>query len=741
MNFTYEQLQESGFTQDQIAEIEAGAKSGVRVSLYANPNYLAIQMRQIRYGLEAGLNVSAYADPKYDWFQMEEIRKGLISSLPISKYANPSISYDRMKQIRLGLCDNCDLSRFKKLEAGILKQLRLALKSNVKIVPYIQLGYDKDQLKEIRLALEKQIPIEEYLDKAYRGVAIYEISLGLEHGVDVTFYHDIHYCWQQMREIRLGLEHRIDVTKYTNYYYDYKQMREIRLGLEAGVDVSYYKSLMYTAGDMRRRRQALLVHRLPELYESIDDEAAKEDEEEKSPVHITLANMNTEAYIDVSKVPEDEIRTELLKALRRKQITVGVKYDVIERLIEGKEIRYNALVAASSLPVNGQDGYYDFFFRTRLSREPKIEADGSVNYRDAQWYEMVKEGQKLAVYHHATEGVNGKSVTGEDILSHRGKEQCIITGTGFSREKDGLTYVSGLDGVVTYSEVHDDEGNLSEIRIEVQKLLVVEDVTLATGDIHYDGNLLVRGNVRSGAGVYVTGDVCVCGYVEAAVIHAGKSVMLKQGMNASNDGEVIAGEDVHGAFFEAVKIEAGGTICADYYMNCELHAGRKIRAIGKKGSLVGGTAWAEEGVSVNNLGNQAGLATYLKLGALEKLKIEEAALSEKLITAREELDSFMKVLNDFQNKYSIQYCSTNELYIKVERAIYTTEQKLEQLKEKYKELETRQKRAVVVNAEIEQKLYENVTFEIDHIRWKNTRVLGRVRVEKLKKQISVFSMK
>ena len=86
---------------------------------------------------------------------MEQIRTDLKDGIDISKYAKPEISYDRMLQIRLALLDNIDLSAFTKLEAGILKQLHLAIKNNVRIVPYITQGYDDEQLEVIREALEK----------------------------------------------------------------------------------------------------------------------------------------------------------------------------------------------------------------------------------------------------------------------------------------------------------------------------------------------------------------------------------------------------------------------------------------------------------------------------------------------------------------------------------------------------------------------------------------------------------
>ena len=118
--------------------------------------FLAIQMQQIRLGLQDNLPVEKYANPSFDWLQMEQIRMGLKDRIDISKYAKPEISFDRMQQIRLSLLDNIDLSAFTKLEAGVLKQLHLAIKNNVRIVPYITQGYDDEQLEAIREALEKK---------------------------------------------------------------------------------------------------------------------------------------------------------------------------------------------------------------------------------------------------------------------------------------------------------------------------------------------------------------------------------------------------------------------------------------------------------------------------------------------------------------------------------------------------------------------------------------------------------
>ena len=729
-------LSVNGFTFDQIAEIEAGAQAGVDVSVYANREFLAIQMRQIRFGLEAGLDVSAYADPKYDWFQMEEIRKGILGGLPIESYAFPELPYDKMKQIRLGLCDGIDLSPFQHLEAGVLKQLRLALMHHVKIVPYINEGYDTEQLEAIREALEKKVDIVPYLDRRFRGVCIREICLGLEHGLDVSVYADPCYYWQQMREIRYGMEHMVDVERYKNPYYSWQQMREIRLGLEDGLDVSYFSSLMYTATDMEQKRLQLQENPALAVCGEQDELPADEGPE---LVHIVLAEGKTAAYAELCSEASETMRIEILQALHSRGITYGIRYDAIDRMAKGEGPHGRVLVAVGSMPKDGQDGYYEYFFRTNVARTPKTLEDGNVDYRNVEWFEQVKKGQKLACYHAATAGTNGMSVTGKEIPARKGREQCILTGTGFHRLEDGITYVADLDGIVTLSENYEGTDTLLEIRMDVTDLLTVEAVTLATGDVHFDGNVFVKGNVGSGAGVYATGDVLVGGFVEAAHITSGGNIMIRQGMNGSGEGGIRAAGDVNGYFFEAVNIDAGGNIHGDYFLNCELYAQGRIDVMGKKGSLAGGNACAELGLRANRLGNQAGLATYIRLGVSDRLRRQELELSESVKNVSAELEALFHAHTEFMNKYQPQVRNSMELFLKVESAIYTKEQELDQLMNKKRRIEDEKRKATAVSAVVETTLYESVTFEIERVRWKTSKRLGSVRVKKSENKIVVFS--
>lgn len=724
------ELEEKGYTGDQIKEIVEGHREGLDVSLYSNPKYMSIQMHQIRLGLLENLEAKRYANPEFDWFQMEEIRKGMKEGVNIEVYASPEISFDRMHQIRQGLVAGIDLSPFKAMDAGVLKELRLAILNRINIVSFINAGYDRDQLEAIRIGLEKKLDIVPHIKKSFRGVSIQEICTGLEHGVDVDIYAKSEYCWQQMRELRLGLEHMVDVRNYSNPYYTWQQMREIRFGLEDGLDTSYYSSLMYTAREMSEKRLALKNH--------IRTSAPEADNKTDTPVKNNNPD-DIDDYFEVVISPDEMTATlmvygnienitkmEVLRALRDKGVCFGIQYDEIDGLYAKKDIRKPIVIAKGVPARDGRDGYYEFFFRTEINRTPKLLEDGSVDFRHMDWFESVEENQELARYHKATAGEKGMSVTGRTIPARKGREKGILTGKGFRRLADGVTYVSMISGMIT----------LNENKLDITKLLIMEDVNLATGNVEFDGSILINGNVSSGAEIMATEDCIVKGFVESARITCGGNATLRQGMNASGNGFIHAGGDVMGCFFEATQIDAKGSIYGDYFLNCSIHACKKVIVKGRKGFIAGGLTHAEEGIRTNNLGNQAGLETKVRVGILDRIDKKENALMAEIKKVSADLDAFENAHREYVKRFPVEVRSTMPNFIKIESAVYTMEKEMERLNGEKALLEEEKKKIPRITIVVSNELHEGVLVEMDGITWHSVNI-KEVALRRSGKRIAV----
>jgi len=718
------ELLTEGFERDQINEIEEGIRAGVDTSIYSKKEYFAIQMHQIRLGLIEGLPVEMYASTDYDWFQMEEIRLGLSEGLDASLYAFPDVPYHTMRQIRKGLQKGLNLSAYRKLDAGILRELRKALLSRASIIKYIKEGYAAEQLKEIRLGLEKKLNIDPFLKKEFRGVAIAEICKGLEKGLNVSSYARLEFDWRQMREIRWGLEKRIDVSVYADAFYNWQQMREIRLGLEKGIDVSEYSSLMYTAYEMEKRRLAL-QERIKEKS-SLWNQEIKEEKELQ--IAVTISEDELEAYLTITEERSSYNKQKLVKALNQCGVRYGILEDVIEDLFHGVKLKSPFLIARGVQPVEGQDGWYEFFFKSEEEKAPKLLEDGSVDYKNTEWFEVVEKGQKVAYYHAATRGKNGISVLGRSIPAKRGKEQNMLSGKGFTLLDDQRTYLAAETGVITQKEDY----------LEISRLLVLEDVTLASGKVDFDGFLHIKGNVTNGTCIRASEDIVVDGFVESANIESGGTIILRQGVNAFFNGVIRAENDVNGKFFEAVKVYANGNIQTNYCMNSELYAEGKIVVTGATGTFVGGKACAVEGFQAYNVGNNVGLATYLCLGVNEKLSGKYNGIQEELNKVNKELTLLRNAYSDFRLKYEAEIRNTMPMYLKIESAIFTKEKQLDKLAFLKFKLEEKMHGMESVKAVIRGKLYEGVHVEINGMKW-SAWGLRNVTIRKGNAKITVYT--
>ncbi|MGN0437747.1 MAG: DUF342 domain-containing protein [Lachnospiraceae bacterium] len=732
MDIMVSQLESEGYTRNQIEEIKKGLNEGLDVSIYCKKEFLSIQMRQIRLGLSKGLDVLQYAKAEYDWFQMEEIRKGLEEGISVSVYASPDVSHDRMHQIRIGLKDGIDLSAYIRLNAGILKQMRLGILHHVNIVPYIVEGYDAEQLEAIREALEKGLSIQSIVRKDYRGIALHEIFTGLEDGWDVSVYAKPYYNWQQMREIRLGIEHMVDVDQYNNDYYSYRQMQEIRLGLEAGVDISYYRSPMYTAAEMRKRRIALEKNPAVFLLEKLQkDEKTKEIEaldDAGQYCTITKYQNDMEAYIQIHEDANQLSRIGILKALHNEGIHFGIKYDVIDMVVKGNYLNKPMLIAQGKMPVDGEDGWYEFFFRTQFPLIPEEYENGKIDYRNVEWFETVNEGQKLAVYHHAKKGEDGVNITGTPIVAKRGREMGYLTGKGFKRLDDGKTYISQMHGIVS----------LNQFQLNVSQLLVVKDVNLSTGNVVFDGNVMIEGNVSSGSVIKATGNIIVKGYVEAAKINCDGTVFLRQGMNGTGGGIVQAKGDVIGNFFEETEVYAQGDIQGDYFFKSNLYAKGEIKAIGKKGMIAGGRLCADHGLKAIHLGNTAGLPTDIFIGYRDSVLKSEDKVNESIQNVNQELSILRSSHKEFQKKYSSEERNAMDIYLKIESAIYTKEKELESLLQKKNSMKEALMMSGSVSAKVEGQINDGVTVVIDGIRWQS-KIVRNVILKRMNQRVAVYS--
>ncbi|MCI9072297.1 MAG: DUF342 domain-containing protein [Lachnospiraceae bacterium] len=568
----------------------------LRFPMVENSEYRTAQNQEIKLGTEQGLDVSVYSNPEFNWLQMEQIRMGLKDKVNVSLYANPAYSYDTMRQIRL------------------------ALYSAIDLIPYLKRGFTDDALEEIRLALLDKLPIETWLRDDMCAPQIREIRIGLCEQMDVSAYSDPRFNWMQMQEIRLGLEKKLNVSLYANRLLSHTQMKEIRLGLEAGLDVSSYCGLIHSATDMKEKRLALISGKTTKTS-LLGSNDSLLNSLRKNEFVISIEDNGNKAYAYIPWVPGNMVTKEdIYNDLQRREIVFGIRHEAISDLIDKRRMNEKVLIAEGVPARKGKDGWFEFFVRLDMPRIPAPLPDGGVDYVNIEAFEMVEEGEKIALYHPAERGSNGKNIYGETIHADNGMEKKPLRGEGFRIAPDGVTYLSRMNGKFEYLNG----------RIIITNMLVVkEDVTSVTGRLEVDGSVYVIGSIYSGGCIKATGDIIIEHNVETGRLIAGGNVMIKKGSCSRHDCFIEAGGEVSGSFFEAANINARGNVKANYIMNSNINTLGRVIVSGSKGMLLGGRICAVRGVDTYNLGNASHIKTLLEVGRTEMYEKEQAAYAEK----------------------------------------------------------------------------------------------------------------
>lgn len=587
-------------------------RKGAGYTMPENSEYMAEQHQEILLGEEEGLDVSLYSSPEFNWLQMEQIRTGIKDKVDVSVYADPTYSYETMKQIRLSLY------------------------SSINLLPYVERGFADDELEQIRLALEDKLSIDTWLTDDMYVQQIYEIRIGLYEGLNVSVYADDQYNWMQMREIRLGLEKKLKVSCYTNCLFSHWQMKEIRLGLEAGLDVSSYAKLIFSGSDMKEKRENLLKEKTT-TYMTADKLGIDISSMTKKDFSIFVEDNGNRVYAFIRFVAGNIVtEDDIYKALKKRGIVNGIKRGAITEMIRKRRMNEKILIAEGTPAEDGKNGWFEFFVRLDLPRIPAPLPDGGVDYVNIEAFEMVDEGEKIAIYHPAEKGKDGENVFGEVIHANEGAEKKPLKGKGFTIAPDGVTYLSNMNGKFEYVNG----------QIIISNMIIVrEDVTAVTGKLEVDGSVYVIGSVYSGGYISATGDIIVEHNVEACKLVAGGNVMIKKGSCSKNDCFIEAGGEVSGSFFEAANIDAGSNIRANYIMNSNINTMEKVFVSGSKGMLLGGRTRAVKGVDTYNLGNKSHIKTVLEVGKNTLYNRQQAVFERK----REQILDELMMLEDRWN--------------------------------------------------------------------------------------------
>ncbi|MDD1622007.1 MAG: FapA family protein [Methylococcaceae bacterium] len=417
------------------------------------------------------------------------------------------------------------------------------------------------------------------------------------------------------------------------------------------------------------------------------------------------------------------------QALQEKGVVYGVMIPVIEAALKERDVK-DRIIAKGQPPEPGVDAQFQSLLPEMRERKPLEDEHGNVDYRELGGMIVVKQGSPLMRRTPPTAGKNGQDVTGQVLSPKAGKD------VQFSSRLQGAQIDPGDNNLLLASITG--QPKLAPNGVTVDPTISVKVVDISTGNVSFDGAIIIKGDVKEGMKVHASGDVFVGGTVEAAEIEAGGDIVIKGGVIGHSEhtadpkeapifnARVVSKGSISTRYAENVYMEAGVDInIEEYSMHNHLVSLNQIvvgKPGGKKGRIIGGFTCATALVWAAKIGSNAGFITKIRVGFNPLLHARLDKLKRMIEANEKELEDIKKVFT-FISAHPEK--NKNDL---LDKAINTKE-KLEndnaQLHADLADLHTEMTLAEQVQVIVDDTVYSGVEIQIGNHFWRNNLDRGK----------------
>lgn len=341
---------------------------------------------------------------------------------------------------------------------------------------------------------------------------------------------------------------------------------------------------------------------------------------------------------DGKRIGIEEMKGDLIND----NVTYGVDFSVLENQISRPDYSKEYVLAQGKHVRQGKSAYIEYMFNADRKAKPKRNEDGSVDFHQLDNINHICKGDLLAVLHKADMGENGINVLNEIIKPYSVEQKNLRYGKNIEISEDKLKIFSQVDGHVTLQGDQVFVSNLYD---------VPADVDNSTGDIEYEGNVLIHGSVRTGFKVRASGNIEVLGSVEGAEIVSGGDVILHHGIQGMTKGKIVAKGNIVTKFIESSKVFAGGYIEANAIIQSQVSAMDEIKVDGAKGQIVGGHIRSSKVIHAKVIGSGMGIGTIIEVGYDPGLQDEINKKKELIASKNEELKKSSQIVEVLTKKF------------------------------------------------------------------------------------------
>jgi uncharacterized protein (DUF342 family) len=393
---------------------------------------------------------------------------------------------------------------------------------------------------------------------------------------------------------------------------------------------------------------------------------------------------------------------------------------------------FEELIAKGLAPRVGKSSKLKPLVQNALDRILKPQTVGSarVDMRNLGAIICVQKGTELLRRMPPTEGRRGFTVGGDIIDSKPGEWVKFRPGEGtVISDGDENLLLADISGMPKFKDQ----------KMWVDNIFTCKGVNVGSGNVNYDGSVLVNGDVTEKMEIHATGDVTVNGFVESATIHAGGDIIITEGaMGKVNDNateystSLTSKGSVHVQHGQGLDIHCNGNVTVGRqlaYSRINCRGKVTIGAIDKpNGNIFASTITCQGPVTAGTLGAVSG----------SNLSIDFSEGFNTLLERKDTLDELLKKIKQNNNRHLERINIINskfipqDMQVRVDEAnlLYKSEkQLLDWLESKSKEMHlAKDQYQTDIQLIANKRLYPGVVVKLNNRTWRADREYDRTTV-------------
>ena len=318
---------------------------------------------------------------------------------------------------------------------------------------------------------------------------------------------------------------------------------------------------------------------------------------------------------------------EIEEALADAGVVFGIHREEIDKLLRGERYDTPIEVARGREPIYGKSRQVEYLFNLNRGK-PYLEMPfGRINLKELNFIDNRKKGELLARLLPPVQAVDGSTVTGTVIPAERDDGVASIpAGENTYLSEDGSELYAGSDGNVRFHRG----------LVIVEPVVEVENVNYETGNVRFDGSVVVKGHVADGFVVEASGNIQVGKGVGKASLKAGQNVLLETGMNGNGEGVVDCGGNLFARYLESCTVWCRGNVFVEEaVMHSSVTSWKNLILNGRRAEFIAGEAIVGGSFWCKKLGNLYEATTEVAIGVSPEM-LHEYRSAEKELRGREE---------------------------------------------------------------------------------------------------------